>query len=105
MNTYFSCLLIGPPGAGKTTAASTAPKPILYLDMDNKMHKMVNLREKLSSKDIVQWTIDVPLAEISLTRLATIDPKPGAKVTFKRPKGYLELAGKIDKLVDFFSGC
>ena len=99
----FSCLLIAPPGAGKTTAAATAPGPVLYLDIDNKLHKMVNMKDKLASGAIIQWSIDEPLSETSLSRLANMSKeelKPGANFTQKRPRGYIELAAMIDKLVD-----
>ena len=97
---YFSCLLIGPPGVGKTTASLTAPKPILTLDIDNKLHKMSNAQELLASGDVVQWPIKSPLSEMTLSQLARIDPKPGTKLAQKRPRGYEELATMIDKLVE-----
>ena len=95
---YWSCLLVGDYGTGKTTAASTAPKPILFLDVDNKLHKMENLRPLLRSKAILQWPIVERLSEFGLTRLATMDPKPGTKVTVAKPKGYTTLAGMVEKL-------
>jgi hypothetical protein len=100
---YFSCLLIGPPGAGKTTMAMTAPKPVLFLDIDNKLHKMVNAEVGIKSGEVIQWAINEPLTEVSLTRMASFDPAPAAKVTVPRPKGYIQLAEMIDKLVE--SGC
>lgn len=97
---YFSALLIGPPGCGKTTMALTAPKPIIVLDVDNKLHKMVNAEEKLKSGQVVQWAINEPLTELTLTRLANLDPGMAVKVTMQRPKGYVQLAEMIDKLVE-----
>ena len=96
---YFNCLLIGDWGTGKTTAASTAPKPVLYLDADNKLHKMANLREKLKKGELIQWTIDEPLSTMGLRRLATTDQKPGTKMAVQRPKGYMNLVEMIEKLV------
>jgi hypothetical protein len=97
---YFSCLLIGPPGAGKTTMALTAPKPIVVLDVDNKLHKMVNAEDKMKSGAVIQWAINEPLTEVTLARLASFDPGQAAKVTMQRPKGYIQLADMIDKLVE-----
>jgi phage nucleotide-binding protein len=31
---YFNCIIYGPPGAGKTTLAASAPGPVLFLDCD-----------------------------------------------------------------------
>jgi hypothetical protein len=100
---YFSCLLIGPPGCGKTTMALTAPKPIIVLDCDNKLHRMVNAEDKLKSGEVIQWAINEPLASVSLSTMANFDPKPAAKVSMSRPKGYVQLAEMIDKLVA--TGC
>ena len=100
---YFSSLLVGPPGCGKTTMALTAPKPIIVLDTDYKLHKMVNAEKYLKSGEVVQWAITEPLSEITLARLASFDPGQAAKVTMQRPKGYIQLADMIDKLVA--TGC
>src|SRR3990167_4504362 len=97
---YGSALLIGPPGAGKTTAAATAPTPVLFLDVDNKLHKMQNVKDKLTNGSIIQWAIDVPISSLTLTRLANEATKPQAKVTFERPLGYAKMCGMIDALVD-----
>jgi len=95
----FSCLLVGPPGSGKTTAASTAPGPVLFLDMDNKLHKMQNMQEKIKSGQVIQWGIADRLTQSSMASLATSATNPQAKFTQQRPKGYLQLAEMIDKLV------
>ena len=71
----FSCLLIGDWGTGKTTAASTAPKPIVYEDFDNKLHKMANLEPLIKKGDIIQWPISERLSNIGLRRLATEENK------------------------------
>lgn len=102
MKRYFSCLIIGDWGTGKTTAASTAPKPVLFLDVDNKLHKMENLKEGLEKGELIQWAITEPLSEIGLKRLATSDLTPkklsGAKFVVQKPKGYLKLAEMIETL-------
>jgi hypothetical protein len=98
MPNYFNCLLIGEPGVGKTTAAATAPGPILYLDVDNKLHKMRSMDAKIAKGEIIQWGITEPLSETSLLALAKADIKIGAKFVQKIPKGYYQLAEMIDKL-------
>ena len=100
---HFSCLLIGQPGTGKTTMALTAPKPVLVIDIDNKLHKMVNAEELLKSGEVIQWAITDPLSTMSLSRLAVIDPKPSASISIQRPKGYIQIADMVDRLVE--KGC
>ena len=95
---YFNCLLVGDYGSGKTTAASTAPSPVLFLDVDNKLHRMENMQDKIKDGRVVQVGIDEPLSTFGLTRLATMDAKPGQKTVVQRPKGYLKLAGIIEQL-------
>lgn len=99
----FSCLLVGPPGEGKTTAACTAPGPILVADFDNKLHKMENLRPRLKTKenpngDIIQVAMDYPLSSIGLRRLATAKHEQGGKESSAPPKGYMALVELIEQL-------
>lgn len=96
--TYFSALLIGPPGAGKTTAACTAPGPILVLDMDQKIAKMSNIQDRVQSKQIVSWTPNERLFQGKLSSFVTGATNPQAKYTQQRAQGYLKLAEMIDKL-------
>lgn len=96
---YSNCLLVGDWGTGKTTAAATAPGPVLFLDADNKLHKMVNLRDKVKDGRLIQWAISEPLSEIGLRRLATTESKPGKAFSAKQPKGYLHLVDMIELLV------
>jgi hypothetical protein len=78
----------------------TAPKPILVLDCDNKLHRMINAEDKIKSGEVIQWAVDEPLASISLSKLANFDPTPASKISVPRPKGYIQLAEMIDKLVE-----
>lgn len=97
----FSALLVGEPGHGKTTAALTAPKPIVVLDIDNKLHKMENAAELLKSGAVIQWAITEQLSMLGLTRLATSKADHGqAKIVQQQPKGYLKFVEYVEKLVD-----
>jgi hypothetical protein len=94
----YSVLLIGPPGSGKTTASSTAQPPILYLDMDNKLHKMANLKDKLANGTIVQWAPTSRLFSGKLASFVSNATNPQAKFVQQRAKGYMELAEVVDEL-------
>ena len=98
MEKYFSCVLVGEWGSGKSTAAATAPGPVLYIDVDNKLHRMENLRPMLDKGDLIQWPITEPLGSISLRDRALMNPKPGQKVVVPRPKGYLQIADMVERL-------
>ena len=98
---YFSCLLVGPPGSGKTTMALTAPKPILVIDVDCKLHRMVNAESLLKSGQVIQWAINEPLATVSLKRIAGTEFDEGrGKFPVPRPKGYILLSDMLDKVVE-----
>jgi len=94
----FSLVLIGDWGTGKTTVAATAPKPALFLDIDNKLHKMDNLKHLLKSGEVIQWAVTEPLSGVTLKRLSTMETKPGKSVAMPRPKGYIQLVEMIEKL-------
>ncbi len=94
----FSALLIGPPGCGKTTVAATAPGPVLFLDMDNKIHKMNNIAAKIKSGQVIQWTPEERLFQGSLSSFVESGTNPQAKYTQQKAKGYIKLAQVIDSL-------
>ncbi len=96
----FSALLVGPPGAGKTTAAATAPGPVYFLDMDIKLHKMENLKTKIASGQVVQWKPDARLFSGKLESFVSGATNPQAKFVQQRAKGYMNLAKEIDRLDD-----
>jgi hypothetical protein len=80
--------------------AATAPKPILFLDVDYKLHKMENIKPLIDKKDVVQWPITETLSTINLARLAGTKLDEGKdKFTMPKPKGYQQLSDYIDKLV------
>lgn len=93
----FSTLLVGAPGAGKTTAACTAPGPVLFFDMDNKIHKMDNIKAKVKSGQVIQWTPNARLFEGKLANFVKGATNPMAKLTQSRAEGYMNLAEAIDK--------
>lgn len=98
---YGSCLLVGNWGTGKTTAAATAgtiEHPALFLDMDNKLHKMDNLKDKLASGAVIQWPVAESLSKLGLRRLATEEHSQGGSQTVTRPDGYLKLVSYIEVL-------
>lgn len=94
----YSTLIIGPPGSGKTTVLCTAEKPILVADMDNKLHKMHNVRHLLESGDVVQWVPKSKLFKGKLSKFVEGAKNPQSKFTQERAGGYLELANLIDEL-------
>ena len=100
-----SCLLIGPPGSGKTTAACTLAKlyPLGVIDFDNKLHKMENVKHLLRSKEnpignLIQIPIDCKLSTISLREMATTKLEQGGKQTSARPEGYMKFVEITEKL-------
>ena len=98
----YSCLLIGPPGCGKSTAAATAEPPVLFLDMYQKASKMSNIQSKIG-KEIFIWTPEEKLFTGKLASFVTGATNPQAKYTQQRAMGYIKLAQKIDELEN--NGC
>lgn len=97
----FSCLLIAPPGAGKTTAAATAPGPVLFIDTDNKLHKMENMQGLIKEGKIIQWAIKDRLSSMKLSKLAVASAgKAGTKIAQERPDGYVNIANMLDLILD-----
>ena len=94
--------IYGRPGTGKTTLPSTLCKmghKVLYIDVDQKVAKMVNLRKLLDSGDIQVRTIEAKLTEVNL-RHRILTPKTAL---IKQPKGYLEFCDIItefEKMID-----
>jgi hypothetical protein len=94
----FSALLVGPPGSGKTTASLTAPGKKLVLDMDNKLHKMANVADKIKSGEVVQWKPEGRLFSGKLASFVASATNSQAKFAQQRATGYMELAEVIDQL-------
>lgn len=90
-------LIYGKPGTGKTTLAASMTNlghKVLFLDLDQKVKKMVNLRKLLESGMIQVQTIEAKLAETDL-RKRILTPKAAI---IKQPKGYLEFCDMISDL-------
>lgn len=84
----------GRPGTGKTTLPSTLcalGHKVQYIDVDQKVEKMVNLSKFLESGDIKVRTIEAKLTEVSLKN-RILSPKTAL---IKQPKGYLEFCDII----------
>lgn len=94
--------MYGKPGTGKTTAAASMTKlgyKVLFLDVDQKVQSMVNLKPLLDTGQIMVQTINAKLAQVSLKeRILT----PQIALA-KRPLGYLEFCDIItsfEKMLD-----
>ena len=93
-----SCLLIGPPGSGKTTAACTAPGPVGVIDFDYKLHKMDNIKHLLQNGQVIQIPINQPLSMMGLRRLATAKHETAKDLVQQRPQGYLDFVDVMEAL-------
>lgn len=90
-------LLYGKPGSGKTTLASTMTKlnhHVHFIDVDNKLDKMINLKPLISSGKITYQQVIGKLT-LSTLREKVLNPKIAL---LKQPKGYLEFVSIIDSL-------
>jgi hypothetical protein len=67
--TSFNCLLFGPPGSGKTTAAVTAPGPIVYVNLEGS-GAMSYARKVAAERETELLEIQVPAKE---------DPRPALR--------------------------
>jgi len=50
VSNYFNCIIYGRPGSGKTTAAATAPPPILFLDCDQGLLCLKGIPDEMAQK-------------------------------------------------------
>jgi hypothetical protein len=96
-----SILLHGRPGGGKTTlAASMSNLGYIpwFIDVDNKVLKMDNLRPQVASGKIIVHSCTTPVSKEGLSTSAKkkqIDRYPKAM-----PKGYIWICDEIDSLED-----
>ena len=89
-------LLIGPPGAGKTTALCTGKPPILLLDVDGKAHEMENLKPLVKAGDLVIRPMKSRLVNDSLSFRA-LNPNKPMKI---QPEGYVEVIELLSRITD-----
>lgn len=89
---FRSCLIYGDPGAGKTIAALTAPKPMVYLDIDCRVKRLSGV----SLKDVEVIELNHPLSGMDLSSIAKL-AAGNMNIPFL-PQGYLSLVGEIEKL-------
>jgi len=86
----------GRPGSGKSTMAATMVKlgyKVIFLDIDNKINKMVNLKKLLNGENSEVWTLTSGLVEGTM-RDRVMTPKS----IKKQPRGYLEICDILDGL-------
>lgn len=81
-------LFWGPPMSGKTIAASTWPKPMLFIDIDHNMLS-IKLTDGISR-------VEVPYE--SPTRLKPRHEKSGQIITVNQPMGYTVLVDVMNEL-------
>lgn len=96
--------LWGRPGSGKSTLAASMTRlgyTVQFLDLDQKVKKMINLRDMMNQDMIKVHEIKAKLVEGSMKQRATLVPdgksfKPAS--IGKQPRGYIEAAEWIDDL-------
>lgn len=89
-------ILIGNPGAGKTTAACTCEHPTMIIDVDCKAHKMENIQPLIKSGQVVVYPVRIPLVVDSF-RDRVLHPDGKLK---KQPEGYLYVVDLLNRILD-----
>ena len=94
-------LIIGPPGSGKSTLISSMTNiglKVEYIDIDNKVDKMVNLAPLLKKGLIKAITLKAPLVEGTMRQRVTMlkTTPTNQKTLLHMPKGFLEFCDIID---------
>jgi len=89
-------LLIGPPGSGKTTAACTAPPPILIVDAECKADKMLNISHLIKDGTVTIMPVREKLVADRLSKRA-LNPD---KAPEKQPMGYIATVDILNNIID-----
>jgi hypothetical protein len=89
-------LLIGKPGSGKTTLSCTLEHPTVIIDVDNKAHRMANIKHLVDVGNVIIHPVAFPLVGESLTsRLGSLDKAPQ-----KEPRGYIETIKVLESIAN-----
>ena len=88
-------MLVGSPGAGKTTAACTCEHPTLIIDVDTKANKMENIKHLVESGDVTIYPVKIPLVTDSFRDRAL---HPDGKIK-KQPEGYLYVVDLLNRIL------
>ncbi len=89
-------LLIGPPGAGKTTASCTGKPPVFLIDVDGKAHEQENLKPLVEKGDLIIYHMKSRLVDDSLAFRA-LNPNKPIKI---QPSGYVEVIEILSRITD-----
>jgi len=92
----MNILLIGSPGAGKTTTACSGRHPSLLIDVDKKASQMQNIRPLIEKGEVDILTLKSPLVADRLAYRAQ-NPDKGPKL---EPQGYYEIVNILNDILD-----
>ena len=92
----MNVLLIGEPGAGKTTAACTGNPPVYLIDVDGKAKQLMNIQHLVKKGDVVIHDVKSKLIDDNLVWRA-LNPDLPMKV---QPSGYVEVVEVLNQILE-----